>query len=66
MYVCICNAVTEKDIHKQVDEGANTLNHLEKSLCVGANCGACKNRAQECLDEYQEKSLANMPVVVGL
>jgi len=36
MYVCICNGVTERDIHQAIDEGASSVRDLNKALQVGA------------------------------
>jgi len=38
MYVCICSAVTERQISQAVQNGADTLKALRSSLGV---CGAC-------------------------
>ena len=41
MYVCICTAVTDKDIRKAVDRGACSLSDVQNELPVGACCGRC-------------------------
>jgi bacterioferritin-associated ferredoxin len=49
MYVCVCNAVTEKQVYEAIDNGAKTLKALSKQLDVGKQCGACVSCAKECL-----------------
>ena len=49
MYVCICNAVTERHIVAAVREGSKTLRHLRRDLGVTAECGRCARYAQDCL-----------------
>lgn len=49
MYVCICNNVTEKDIHDAVRAGARTLDCLADSLAVSTCCGQCAYYADQCL-----------------
>ena len=41
MYVCICNAVTEREIRQAVDLRATTLHELREGLDVATNCGKC-------------------------
>ncbi len=50
MYVCICNAVTERDIHSAVAEGAASLDDLQERLRVSTCCGSCRDEAEACLD----------------
>jgi bacterioferritin-associated ferredoxin len=49
MYVCICNAVTERDIGSAVAEGCCSLRELREQLGVGACCGRCTDCARDVL-----------------
>lgn len=49
MYVCVCNAVTERDIGSAVAEGCGSLRQLREQLGVGACCGRCAGCAREVL-----------------
>lgn len=49
MYICICNAVTERQVHAAVDAGATTLSDLQFELGVASCCGCCAETAQEYL-----------------
>ncbi len=49
MYVCVCNAVTERDIGEAVSCGASTLRHLRQELGVADTCGRCATHARDCL-----------------
>jgi len=51
MYICICNAITERQIKACAEEGACTLADLERCLGVGAGCGRCKRMAKDLLSE---------------
>jgi bacterioferritin-associated ferredoxin len=51
MYVCVCSAVTDKDIRKAVDRGACSLLDVQNELPVGACCGRC-DTAKSVVDEY--------------
>lgn len=54
MYVCICNAVTERQILQAVAGGARTVADLKQALKVGTRCGACASFAEEVLEEGLE------------
>lgn len=49
MYVCVCNAVTERQVYEAIDNGAKTLKALSNQLNVGTQCGACIGCAKQCL-----------------
>jgi len=52
MYICVCHAVTDKDIRKAVDRGASSLFDVQNELAVGGCCGRCEDTAQAVVDEY--------------
>jgi len=41
MYVCLCNAVTEKQVREAQENGATTLEDLRRELDVATGCGQC-------------------------
>jgi bacterioferritin-associated ferredoxin len=51
MYVCICNAISERKIHQAAAQGARSLDDLQAMLGVATGCGTCAQFALECLDE---------------
>jgi bacterioferritin-associated ferredoxin len=55
MYVCVCHAVTDKDIRKAVDRGACSLFDVQNELPVGSCCGRCEETAKSVVDEYLSK-----------
>ncbi|MBV8854902.1 MAG: (2Fe-2S)-binding protein [Sinobacteraceae bacterium] len=64
MYVCICNAVTDKDIRKAVDRGASSLFELQNELPVASCCGRCGDAAEavinECLGKAQQAAAVRL------
>jgi bacterioferritin-associated ferredoxin len=52
MYVCVCHAVTDKDICKAVERGACSLLDVQNELPVGSCCGRCQDTAKSVVDEY--------------
>ena len=53
MYVCICKAVTDKQIRRAAANGADNLYELREALGVGSECGSCADDAQQILRKHQ-------------
>ena len=53
MYVCICNAITDKQIRRAAKSGASTVYDLQSQLGVAAGCGSCHDHAAEILAEQR-------------
>ena len=51
MYVCVCMAVTERQIREAASQGARTLKDLRHCLGVASDCGQCASSARQCLRE---------------
>lgn len=64
MYVCLCNAVTDRDIRKAVGDGALTLRELRQRLGVAADCGCCAREALDLLRADGVDSRYRLPVGV--
>lgn len=62
MYVCICNAIKEKQILKAIAEGDDTLEKLQASLEVATCCGGC----QPMIEGYLDDAKANQVVVESM
>ena len=57
MYVCVCNAVTDRAILKAIDAGAHSFESLVEELAVTTACGGCEASVRE--------HLANRLVALG-
>lgn len=58
MYICLCQAITDAEIHAAADAGASEVQDLMETLGVGANCGACVEAAQAVMDAKLAGNLA--------
>jgi bacterioferritin-associated ferredoxin len=54
VYVCVCMAVTEEQIHEAARRGARTLKDLQRDLGVASECGTCAAAARQCLKDAKE------------
>lgn len=51
MYVCVCNRVSDKEIHQAVIRGVDSLESLKKELNVATCCGRCADCARQVMQE---------------
>lgn len=51
MYVCLCRAVTDRQIRESVENGANSFREVREELDVGTCCGRCVPEARELIDQ---------------
>jgi bacterioferritin-associated ferredoxin len=63
MYVCICNAVTDKMIRAAAAEGAATLADLERMTGCSGCCGSCADLAEEVLGGARRQVPAGLTVL---
>jgi bacterioferritin-associated ferredoxin len=55
--VCLCNMVTEKEIHAALVKGARTTSEIQKITRAGTSCGRCLMW----IDSIVEEFLINLP-----
>jgi bacterioferritin-associated ferredoxin len=51
MYICLCNAITDRQIVQAAESGARSTEDLASGLGVGAGCGRCVSCAKSILVE---------------
>ena len=56
MYVCLCNAITERQVRECARQGICSVEELEAALGVGAGCGRCRDCACQLLQEIHGKT----------
>jgi bacterioferritin-associated ferredoxin len=52
MYVCVCHAVSDRQIRECVDQGARSLFEVQCQLPVGSCCGRCQDTASQVVSEH--------------
>ena len=62
MYVCVCNAITDKQIRKAAKAGVLTIRGLQSELGVATGCGSCVEAATDILRESQQRTRTFEPV----
>lgn len=53
MYVCICNAITEDDVHGCMASGCATAKAVKAACGFKPGCGMCTKRIYTMVSEYR-------------
>lgn len=61
VYVCICNAVTDKEIRKAARAGINSFSELQEELGVATCCGSCSDDAADILRDARMNKTSGLP-----
>ena len=61
MYICLCNAVTDRQIMQAAEAGARSRDDLARQLGIGLGCGRCVSCAEAVLNEV----IADPPCPAG-
>lgn len=51
MYVCVCKAVTDKQLLQAIDQGACTRRKIMQCTGAGGVCGKCTQSIKALIDE---------------
>lgn len=51
MFVCICRAVTEDEVHDYCSAGARTVDAISERCGAGEGCGTCLDRLHQIVTE---------------
>jgi bacterioferritin-associated ferredoxin len=62
MYVCVCRAVSDRQIREVVSRGAASLEEVKAYLPVAGCCGCCEEAANELISSYKKTTPAEQAV----
>lgn len=54
MFVCVCHAISDRQIRDVIDRGAASLDEVRAHLPVASCCGCCEETARELIHEQIE------------
>jgi bacterioferritin-associated ferredoxin len=49
MYICVCNAISERQVQEAIAQGAADLGDLQAQLGIATCCGQCADTATDYL-----------------
>jgi bacterioferritin-associated ferredoxin len=64
MYICLCNAITERQVRECARSGACSVDQLASELGVGSGCGRCLECAVDLLREVHQAAVP-APLLAG-
>jgi bacterioferritin-associated ferredoxin len=51
MYVCVCRAVTDKQVTEAIEGGAETVAEVTRVCEAGGDCGACHQKIEDMIED---------------
>jgi len=52
MYVCVCLAVTDREVEAAIEDGAKTREEVTRVCKAGGDCGACHGQIEDMLEAH--------------
>jgi bacterioferritin-associated ferredoxin len=52
MFVCVCKAVTEREVREHIANGATSREAVTKACEAGGDCGACHQQIEEMVEDH--------------
>jgi bacterioferritin-associated ferredoxin len=52
MFVCVCKAVTEREVRECIAGGATSREAVTKACEAGGDCGACHQMIEELVEDH--------------
>jgi bacterioferritin-associated ferredoxin len=63
MYICLCNAISDKTIRNAVrQQYVRSIRELKNFVPVGSDCGKCVRQAREIINE----EISSLPPVINV
>jgi bacterioferritin-associated ferredoxin len=50
MFVCVCKAVTDREVKRVIEAGACTVAEVTRQCGAGGDCGACRGMIEEMIE----------------
>ena len=52
MYVCVCLAVTDREVREAIESGATTREAVTRACSAGGDCGACHGMISTMIEDH--------------
>jgi len=57
MFVCVCHAVTDKEVQRAIEGGADTREAVTRACRAGGDCGGCHGHIEDMIEAAREDGL---------
>lgn len=57
MYVCHCEAVTDRTVDAAIASGADTVDDVTSRCRAGGGCGGCHSTLQALIDDFDRQAM---------
>ena len=54
MWVCVCHAVTDREVKAAIEAGAATREAVTTACRAGGDCGSCHHMIEQMVEAHQE------------
>ena len=51
MFVCVCNAVTDREVSAAIDAGARSRTEVTTLCRAGGDCGSCHHMIEQMIED---------------
>jgi bacterioferritin-associated ferredoxin len=62
MYICVCNAVSDRHVIEAVRGGVSSFDELMVELGVATACGSCEDAVRQTLSEQLQRLRIELPL----
>lgn len=59
MIVCLCHAVSDREIDEAIDDGCSSVRQIGRNCKAGTDCGACRTEIRDKLRELTRDRMAS-------
>jgi bacterioferritin-associated ferredoxin len=68
MFVCVCRAVTDREVKTVIEDGAVTVAEVTEACRAGGDCGACHQMIEDMIEDCHgcpcpSKGRVSLPLV---
>ena len=62
MFICVCKAVTEKELREQLESGVRNPRELCERTGAGTECGSCLRRLEQMAQGESEEGTQSLNI----
>jgi len=63
MFVCVCHAVSDREVQGAIEGGATSREAVTRACRAGGDCGACHQTIDDMIECHEERLIASGTLV---